>query len=730
MSESKSPRSSRSASSRLSKASGVLSRTMRTTALLFRRQLWVWPLLALVLMIVLGVWVRRAIERPLKENLRNELTTVLEAENAAVQIWIAEQKRYLETIARDVSLREPITALLEIAAREPETSSGLLNAPAAEMLREHLNTVWRRDDFNGYVVFDMTGRVLASNAEAIVGERPYAVDSGWLPRALGGRVTVTPPFESVVLLPDITGQIRSGVPTMFVLAPAHDAAGKQIAVIAIRIRPDADFTRVFAIARSGESGETYAMSKEGVMLSLSRFDEELKQIGLLTDDESTQSILTIELRDPGVDMRGSTRPALRRSEQPFTRMAQELMQEKSGSDVDGYRDYRGVEVVGAWMWLPEQQYGIATEIDTSEAFRSIYILRNIFWGLYGLIGLAAIAIFIFTLIVSRLNRLARKAVLEAKKLGQYSIGEKLGSGGMGVVYRANHEMLRRPTAVKLLNVESTSSDSIARFEREVRLTSQLNHPNTVTVFDYGRTPEGVFYFAMELLDGLDLETAVTRYGPMPDARVVHILRQICGSLSEAHGKGLVHRDIKPANLMLTTRAGIRDFVKVLDFGLVKALDAKAAATLTAAGSWAGTPLYLAPEAITSPEDVDPRSDLYAVGAVGYFLLTGATIFEAESVTKIIHQQLHADVVPPSARSGRPVAVDLEVLLMSCLAKSPADRPQSAADLARDLARCNGNPWTNEDAESWWVAYIRDMEARAAGQGSTATVVMKTPIGNS
>ncbi len=721
MTDSKASGTSKS-QSRVRAASSVLSRSARTTAMLFRKQLWVWPIIALVLMTVLGVWMRRAIERPLKENLRDQLTTILQAENAAIQIWLAEQKRYLDTISRDITLRDPITALLAVAAREPETAIGLMNAPAQAQLHDYFNGVWRREDYTGFAVFDMTGRVLASDAEYTIGDRPYSTDTGWLPRVLAGRITVSPPFKSVVLLADVTGQVHSGVPTMFVTAPMHDSGGNQIAVIAIRIRPDADFTRVLSIARTGESGETYAVSKEGLMLSQSRFDDELKQIGLLTDDASTQSILTLELRDPGVDMRGSVRPELRRTEQPFTRMAQDLMAEKSGSDVDGYRDYRGVEVVGAWMWLPEQQYGMATEIDTAEAFRSIYILRKIFWALYALIGVAAIAIFVFTLVVSRLNRAARKAVLEAKKLGQYAIGEKLGAGGMGVVYRANHEMLRRPTAVKLLNVEKTSSDSIARFEREVRLTSQLNHPNTITVYDYGRTPEGVFYFAMELLEGIDLESAVTKHGTMPEARVVHVLRQICGSLAEAHSKGLVHRDIKPANLMLTQRAGMYDFVKVLDFGLVKALDAKSATALTAVGSWAGTPMYLAPEAIVNPDDIDPRSDLYAVGAVGYFLLTGKTIFEGSSIAQIVQQQLNEAVVPPSQRIGRPIDADLEAVLMACLSKALDGRPQSAAALADALGRCaSANRWTNDEAAAWWKVF----ESGAGDKG--ATVMMQTPI---
>ena len=201
---------------------------------------------------------------------------------------------------------------------------------------------------------------------------------------------------------------------------------------------------------------------------------------------------------------------------------------------------------------------------------------------------------------------------------------------MGVVYKGHHAMLRRPTAIKMLDVDKVNEGSIERFEREVQITSQLNHPNTVAIYDYGRTPEGVFYYAMEYLDGIDLQTLVERYGPQPVPRVIHILLQVCGSLYEAHSLGLVHRDIKPANIMLNRRGGEPDVVKVLDFGLVKAVDDQKQAGLTQQASLTGTPLYMSPEAIQLPNSVDARSDLYAVGAVGYFLLTGHPVFEADN----------------------------------------------------------------------------------------------------
>ena len=219
----------------------------------------------------------------------------------------------------------------------------------------------------------------------------------------------------------------------------------------------------------------------------------------------------------------------------------------------------------------------------------------------------------------------RREAQRARRLGQYTLDEKIGEGAMGVVYRASHAMLRRPTAIKLLPPTRTGVVDLQRFEREVQLTAMLTHPNTVAIYDYGRTPDGVFYYAMEFLDGIDLEQLVRRHGALPSGRVVHILRQICRALAEAHGLGIIHRDIKPANVILTVRGGEPDVAKVVDFGLVKCLDpVRVDLTMTMEGGavLAGTPMYFAPEAISSPDRVEARSDLYSLGAVGYYLATG------------------------------------------------------------------------------------------------------------
>jgi serine/threonine protein kinase len=293
----------------------------------------------------------------------------------------------------------------------------------------------------------------------------------------------------------------------------------------------------------------------------------------------------------------------------------------------------------------------------------------------------------------------RREVRDARKLGQYTLGEKLGEGGMGVVYRASHAMLRRPTAIKLLSHGGDAS--LARFEQEVHLLAGLNHPNIVTVHDYGRTAGGSFYYAMELLDGMDLEKLVTADGPQPPERVIHIVRQVARGLHEAHDVGLVHRDIKPANVFMCRRWGEPDAVKVLDFGLAKN-NADPATSVTGHDVVLGTPLYISPEALKSSDLVDVRSDIYSLGAVAYYLLTAQPVFTGNTAVEVFVHHLHSAPVAPSERLGRAVPADLEAIVLRCLAKSSGDRYPSAAELERVLATCTAaNEWSAERARAWW-----------------------------
>ncbi len=309
----------------------------------------------------------------------------------------------------------------------------------------------------------------------------------------------------------------------------------------------------------------------------------------------------------------------------------------------------------------------------------------------------------------------RQQIAEATDIGQYTLEAKIGSGGMGEVWRARHRMLIRPAAVKLIRRQTFGSMPgdpellLRRFEREARATAALKSPHTVQLYDFGVTDDGTLYYVMELLDGVDLDSLVTRYGPVPAERAVHILRQVCSSLADAHANGLVHRDIKPANIVVSRMGNTFDFTKVLDFGLVK-LESKQGDSdpmkLTVDGTSGGTPAFMAPEVVRGEPDADHRVDIYSLGCVAYWLLTGKLVFEARSAIEMM--SAHAQTTPalPSTRVELPIPAPLEALVMACLAKEPAQRPASADVIAEQLELISPpKMWTPERAEKWWTAHL-------------------------
>jgi serine/threonine-protein kinase len=322
----------------------------------------------------------------------------------------------------------------------------------------------------------------------------------------------------------------------------------------------------------------------------------------------------------------------------------------------------------------------------------------------------------------------RRQVSEAMQLGQYTLGSKIGEGGNGTVYRAHHALLRRPTAIKLLLPDRVGADNLERFEREVQHMSQLTHPNTVAVFDYGHSPDGVFYYAMEYLGGIDLEHLVERFGPQPSGRVVHILLQVCGALHEAHAARLIHRDIKPANIILCERGTVLDVAKVVDFGLVKEITRDTGASTQVV---LGTPAYVAPEAVTDPDHITHAVDLYALGAVGYFLVTGRRLFEGKTAVDVCIQHVTQPPRRPSEVAGIAIAPELEAVLMKCLAKQPAQRYASAAELAEALEAVPPTAdWTKADATAWWDRFRTSQAATTAASAAPTTTITVDLIGRS
>ena len=348
-----------------------------------------------------------------------------------------------------------------------------------------------------------------------------------------------------------------------------------------------------------------------------------------------------------------------------------------------------------------------------DAFQNQLVVTGV-----GLLILGATSVLVTTTLYS-LRRKAHKA----RQLGSYIIERKMGKGGMGEVFVARHARMCRPSAVKVLRVSGALDlDALARFEREVQVSSSLTHPNTITIFDFGRAGQNTFYYAMEYLEGLDLQRMVQRFGPLGAERTIFLLRQVCGSLAEAHGRHIVHRDMKPANIFLTQRGGLFDYVKVLDFGLAKHVDSGDGKGVTKAGLILGTPEYMAPEAIRDEGRVDTRADLYGLGAVAYYLLTGQPPFQGKTQLQTLVDQVRKPPVPPSAVTEIEVPVELESLVLRCLEKWPAERFQTVEELEAALRAVPlEESWNLDRAREWWMLHsdvIRPVLYESAPGGGT------------
>lgn len=635
----------------------------------------------------------------LRDEIASDLRAILDTDVAALELWLDNQKALAGYRAAEPELIGQVEALAAMV--RAGAADGLSGSWPAEALRDTLGPVAAGTDYSGAAIVGPDGVIWAATEAAGIGRRLSAAGLGLLAPVLAGEALVSRPFRE--------GEMVAGAqvverPWMVAAAPVAGEAGV-VAALVLQIRPEQDFTRILEVARMGASGHTYAFDAQGLMLSDSRDGAQLKALGLAPEG---RAILTVQVRDPGGDLTRGHQPALPLAARPLTRMAAAAVAGEVGVDVAGYPDYRGVPVVGAWRWLDAYGFGVATEADYAEVYAPLRPIRLATGGLAALFGVGALGLLGSGAVIQRL----RRRVEAARQLGQYTLIAKIGEGGMGEVYEARHALLRRPTAVKVLKRDAMSPDAITRFEREVQLSASLTHPNSIEIYDFGRSADALFYYAMEYLPGIDLAELLALGGALPAARAVHILRQICGSLREAHGVGLIHRDIKPANVMLCPRGGIDDVVKVLDFGLAREIGD--GSRLTAAQGVIGTPAYIAPERLAGAP-VDHRVDLYAVGAVGFNLLTGRETYAGRTSIEIVQKVLSAPPPRPSAASDEPVPAALDQLIVACLARRPEDRPASAAAIIEALDGIDAGAWDQAAAHAWWQANAAPIAALRAGR---------------
>ena len=659
-------------------------------------------LVGTLLLIGLGLWTYFGVKNSLRDMRAASMQTVLDAEVNALRGWIEEKKSDVKTWANDERVKKYVQQLV---AASRGGGKQFCNSPASAALRGIMEPVLKEEGSLSFNVIDPTGLIVATRFREYCGLR---VKTGtFLAHAtevFKGRTKFVHPHIDQQRVNDAPVIIFKQ-PVVWVEAPVRDARGIIIAALGFAKSADEQFSTLLSAARPGKSGEVYAFDEKGVMLSESRFLGELQQIGLVPREPRATAMLRVQLRDPGGDLATGYQPELELAARPYTQLAALAIASRDkdeeglqrGVILDPYRNYRGIEVVGAWKWLPEYDMGVAVEISAEEAYAPLRYLNITFALIFGMLILSAAAALLSSFSLLRL----RRQLGETRRVGQYYLERQIGEGGMSTVYLAKHALLKRPAAVKVLKHHLGGDEFIARFEREVQLASQLGHPNTVEIYDYGHARDGVFYYAMEYLTGINLAELVSIEGKVGTPRTVHILRQVCAALRAAHEKGLVHRDIKPENIMLCQRGGEHDVVKLLDFGLVKDVDSPTTRDITRFTKVLGTPVYMAPERIRNPGDVDARADIYAVGAVAFYLLTGRKLFEGARDSELTQLILHA--VPPRPSEFQPrIPAVLDNLIVRCLAKDRAERPQNIAELLAVIEPLvNEQRWTQLDAAEWW-----------------------------
>lgn len=635
----------------------------------------------------LATWVYVDVQRELRTLAAANLRSLLDTQVGVLHTWISEKQLNVERWAQDARIVEVAGALHGLASNGDGALTAACRGGASDTLVRAIESLRQSDAAEGINLLDRSGRVLATRTREYCGLSVTPERLRQLNPVFEGRALFAPPMsERERLGGSANGATRALV---WFSAPVFNQTGEIVAVMNIGKFADARFSSALSAARPGSTGEAYAFDASGRMLTESRFRAELEQRGAVKAGDST--ILSVRLDGPEAE----------RATHPLTALVSLALAGISAPDavltgevLQPYQNYVGIPVIGAWRWLPRHGFGIAVEAGSDEVFAPLRRIEFAYRAITALAGAALLGL-LASVVWIQVLRGERDA---ARRLGNYELLEQIAEGGMASVWRARHRLLKRPVAIKLLALHLANDEGLARFEREIKLASQLMHPNTVAVFDYGTAPTGELFSVMELLDGLTVQQLVELHGPQPPARVAFVMRGIAGSLSEAHERGLVHRDIKPANVMLCRQGAEVDVVKVLDFGLVKNIDEPHTRDLTRALRILGTPSYMAPERIEHPSSADVRSDIYSVGALAYFMRVGRPPYQAENDLALAYQVVNTPV--PELQAGDP----LIRLVQSCLQKAAGDRPQNAQQLIDRLDQILRNcPWTPAQARAWWAA---------------------------
>lgn len=684
-------------------AVGLLRRQSLTMPLLGRQRRWLLGGggIGLLLLILVGWWLHTAIQKSLAASLEVTMREMLDHQVRALENWLATEEELIASWARVPGVVEAVSNLNRLARTADAPAEALMTSDSADVLRTTLNTITVASGQFSYAVWNREGTLLADSSEegqSLIGNGTTEYGASLLARVFRGETALWMPSRAGFITQgfELKGQASKG--NLALIAPVYvENDPRPVAAILMSHRSRQQrFEAMLEAAQFGQTGEVYAFADDGYLISESRFLGQLKRIGLVDDSDDAFSAQVVRVADPGGNLTAGFESEFERGEWPLTRAVTAAISGLAGSDMDGYRNYRGVEVIGVWSWMANYRFGVIAEVDHVHAYGPMVPLRRTFGMIFAALVVAALAA-----VAASLALLKLRHNNTVSTVGPYTLKSQLGEGGFARVYLATHALLKRPTAIKILKPDQINAKNLSRFEREVQLASGLNHPNTINIYDYGATENGSFYYAMEYIKGPSLQELIELDGPQSSARVIWILKQICQSLREAHDKGLIHRDIKPQNIMLCRRGGEYDFVKVLDFGLARSMEAEQH-RVTETKLLIGTPLYIAPERIVDPTCMDPRSDIYSLGILGFFLLTGREPFEAQGSMDALAQTINSTARRPSEQTNTPIPSRLDRLICDCHSRVVTERPQTIHDVLKRLQEVElDDEWNGQKAAAWW-----------------------------
>ena len=666
---------------------------------------WLW-LAALLPTAIVGWFTIAKVGQTINESLRSELSRVADTLTLATGQFLRDKAQLVQSWSRQSEIQQACVELVRLADQLPSDREAreqalqeLRQAPQAEQIRAQLQSLSAVEEIK-FVVWNDANVIVASWSGTDVGARVHPTGAGNLARVLRGQTVVFGP-ERLIHNSDGFAP-ETDRPVMGVIVPIVDRQERVIASLLVRgFGLYDELNRMFSDANADRGLDAYAVNRDGVMVTESPHAMSLARQGLL-DSAPDALAANFRVADPGAPLDAFNIQELQREICPLTKSAAGAIAGREQVQIDPYSNYAGESVVGAWRLSAQHRLGVVIEQPAAVAFAPLRIVLYSFLTLGSLLTVTALAV------ATKIARTSAREHAAVHPLSRYEVIRELGGGGMGVVYQARHRQLGRETALKLLRADRQSKEDRLRFDREARVAASLSSPHSVMIYDYGYSQEGEAFCVMELLQGLTLNEVVTRGGHQPIGRVLGILSQICDALSEAHASQLLHRDIKPQNVMLSLDASVGDWAVVFDYGLAKPLQPDAGVYQTAETIWAGTPMYMAPERFRDPGTQDPRSDLYSVGCVAYYLLSGRPPFiecDPESLFALI---LTEQPISIATHRDEVVPEEISQMVLRCMAKSVDERYASVDELGAVISELRKSyPWSVEDARTWWRTYGAD-----------------------